>query len=135
MAEVRVERSESRERVYAMIQSYEDLLVYRKAYDISLEIHRQSLALPRQEQYELASQIRRSSKSVAINIAEGHGKDSSPAEFKRYLTIARGSAIETRVHLRYCVDLGYLDETEYQHLDSKYEEISKMLYKLIKVWK
>ena len=118
-----------------MIRSYEDLSVYKKAYDVSLEIHRQSLALPKHEQYELASQIRRSSKSVAINIAEGHGKESSPAEFKRYLTIARGSVIETRVHLRYCVDLGYLNETEYQRLDNKYEEISKMLYKLIKVWK
>ena len=70
-----------------MIRSYEDFEVYQKAYKYSLEIHKKSFEFPKIEQYELASQIRRSTKSVAANIAEGHGKKSSAAEFKRYLEI------------------------------------------------
>ena len=116
-----------------MIRSFEDLEVYQKAYKYSLEIHRRSLEFPKVEQYELASQIRRSTKSISANIAEGHGRSAS--EFKRYLTIAKGSVSETRVHLSYCKDLGYLTEPEYQDLDSKYDELGKILYKLIQVWK
>ena len=118
-----------------MIRSFEDFEVYQKAYEYSLKIHRKSLKFPRIEQYELASQIRRSTKSVAANIAEGHGKRASVAEFKRYLEIAKGSASETRVHLKYCKDLGYLSETEYLSFDNNYVEVIKMLTKLIEVWK
>jgi len=56
------------------INDYTDLVVYQKAYRISLEIHRVSLEFPRHEQWELASQMRRASKSVCANIAEGYGK-------------------------------------------------------------
>ena len=118
-----------------MIRSYVDLEVYQKAYKYSLEIHRRSLEFPKSEQYELASQIRRSTKSISANIAEGHGRKTSAIEFKRFLAMAKGSASETRVHLQYCKDLGYLSESEYQDFDEKYIEITKMLSKLIQVWK
>ena len=118
-----------------MIKSFEDFEVYQRAYNLSLEIHTKSLSFPKIEQYGLASQIRRSTKSIVVNIAEGHGKKSSTAEFKRYLNISLGSTSETRVHLRYCKDLGYLSFNEYQYFDSKYVEIAKMLSKLIQVWR
>ncbi len=66
------------------IQSFEDLEVFQRSYRISLEVHKVSLNFPSVEQYGLADQIRRASKSVCANIAEGFGKRSfSSAEFKR----------------------------------------------------
>ena len=118
-----------------MIKSYEDFEVYQRAYKLSLEIHMASLGFPKTEQFELASQIRRSTKSIAANIAEGHGKGASVAEFKRYLTISLGSANETRVHLRYCKGLGYLSEDKYCYFDNEYAEIGKMLSRLFQVWR
>jgi four helix bundle protein len=89
----------------------EDLDVFRKAYALSLDVHRASLDFPRIEQYGgLADQLRRASKSVCAAIVEGQGRQSASArEFGRYLVMAVGSAEETRLWLRYAVDLGYLD--------------------------
>ena len=68
------------------IQSFEDLMVFRRAYQISLEVHRISLQFPRVEQFGLAEQIRRASKSICANVAEGFGKqDRGGGEFRRYL--------------------------------------------------
>ena len=52
------------------IERVEDLKVFRRAYRLSLEIHKSSLALPRTEQFALADQLRRSSKSICANLAE-----------------------------------------------------------------
>ena len=117
-----------------MIKSFEDMEVYRKAYASSLEIHRLSLGFPQMEQYELASQLRRATKSIPMNIAEGYGKRASTAEFKRYLAMALGSKDEIKVQLRYCKDLGYITEEQYTHHENEYSEIGKMLTKLIQTW-
>ena len=117
-----------------MIKHYEDLEVYRWAYESSLAIHKQSLTFPKMEQYELASQLRRATKSIPMNIAEGYGKKTSTAEFKRYLTMALGSNNEVRVQLKYCKDLGYISDDEYTASESEHEEIGKMLMKLIQTW-
>ncbi len=62
---------------------FEDLEVFKKAYRVSLEVHRQSLTFPKIEQYALGDQLRRASKSICANIAEGFAKQgSSAAEFK-----------------------------------------------------
>ena len=77
------------------IASFEDLDVFQRAYRISLDVHRASLQFPKIEQHALADQIRRASKSICGNIAEGFGKQRrSGAEFKRYLLMAIGSADE-----------------------------------------
>jgi four helix bundle protein len=90
--------------------SIEDLDVFKRAYRLSLELHRFSLDLPKIEQFGgLADQLRRASKSVCGLMAEGAGRQqSSPREFVRYLTMAIGSAEETRLWCRYCFDLGYV---------------------------
>ena len=67
---------------------YHRLEVYRKAYRIALEVHGISLGFPKIEQYGLAQQMRGSSKSIAANIAEGMGKQESPADVRRFLRIA-----------------------------------------------
>ena len=92
-----------------MVRSFEDLEVFQRAYRMSLTIHRESLRFPEHEQRALGDQLRRASKSIPANIAEGFGKQRlSKAEFRRFLMIAIGSADEMRVWIRYCFDLGYI---------------------------
>ncbi len=114
--------------------SFEDLEVFKRAYRISLEVHRASLTFPREEQYGLAEQVRRASKSICANIAEGFGKQGgSGAEFRRYVPIASGSTDEMRVWARYCLDLGYIDEATWGRWSDGYREIAKMLQGLRRV--
>ena len=111
---------------------YHRLEVYRKAYRIALEVHRVSLGFPKIEQYGLAQQMRGSSKSIAANIAEGMGKQESPADVKRFLRIAIGSCDETRVWIEFAKDLGYTDEATSKQFDDAYQEIGRMLRGVIK---
>ncbi len=93
------------------VVSFEDLEVFQRAYSVSLEVHCASLTFPAAEQYALADQMRRASKSICANIAEGYGRQKkSKPEFRRYLQMAIGSGDEMRVWLRYCLDLGYIEE-------------------------
>ena len=111
---------------------YHRLDVYRKAYQLALEIHRLSLDFPKIEQYGLAQQIRGSSKSIPVNIAEGMGKQESPPDVKRFIRIAIGSCDETRVWLEFAKDLGYLATDVQSSLNMRYQEIGKMLRGVIK---
>ena len=107
---------------------FEDLLVFRRAYQISLEVHRISLQFPRIEQFGLAEQIRRASKSICANVAEGFGKqDRGGGEFRRFLRIAAGSADEMQVWAQYCVDLGYVEVATGQRWRDEYQQIARML--------
>ena len=117
------------------VESFEDLEVFQRAYRISLEIHRKSLEFPAIEQRALGDQVRRASKSICANVAEGFAKQgSSAAEFKRYLLMATGSSDEMRVWARYCRDLGYIDEPTWQRWRDEYQEIAKMLQGLSRNW-
>jgi four helix bundle protein len=112
----------------SVASTFEDLQVFQRAYRISLEVHRASLRFPAVELYVLADQIRRASKSICGNIAEGFGKQRrSSAEFKRYLLMAIGSADEMQVWLRYCADLQYLDQEMCAMWRDEYRQIAKML--------
>jgi four helix bundle protein len=112
---------------------FEELEVFQRAYRVSLQVHRSSLSMPQIEQQALADQIRRASKSICANLAEGFGKQSqSKAEFKRYVLMAIGSADEMRVWIRYCVDLGYIGEEVWRQWRDEYEQIAKMLQGLIR---
>ncbi len=111
-----------------IVRSFEDLEVFQRAYRLSLEVHRASLTFPKIEQLALGDQVRRASKSISANVAEGFGKQRlSAAEFKRFLMMAVGSADEMRVWSRYCFDLGYIDEETWKRWRDEYQEIAKML--------
>ena len=117
------------------IKDFTDLMVYQKAYEKSLEIHRQTMKFPRAEQYELCSQMRRASKGICANIAEGFGKQNiSTAEFKRFLLMAMGSADEMRVWVRYSLDLGYIGQSQWESWNRGYTDIAKMLNGLHAKW-
>ena len=116
------------------IASFEDLEVFKRAYRLSLDVHRFSLSLPKIEQFALGDQLRRTSKGICANLAEGFGKRRSQAEVKRFVTMAVGSADEMRVWIRYCLDLGYLDEQIWQKWRDEYQEIARMLQGLLQSW-
>ena len=113
------------------VVSFEDLEVFQRAYRMSLEIHRESLKLPLVEQRVLGDQVRRASKSICANVAEGYGRQKrSKAEFKRFLSMAIGSSDEMRVWVRYALDLGYIDEAVWRRWRDEYQMISRMLQSL-----
>jgi len=117
-----------------MIKSYKDLEIYKRSYKIALDIHELTKKFPETERYDLTSQIRRCSKSVPTNIAEGYGRFSKD-EFKRFARISLGSCNEMQVHLSFCKDLGYISIEEYEKYNQEYQEIIKMLGKSIEKWR
>jgi four helix bundle protein len=112
---------------------FEDLAVFQKAYRVSLEIHQASADFPPDKQYHgLAGQMCRASRSICANIAEGFGKQRrSKAEFAQFLAMALGSADEMRVWLRYCLDLGLIQDAQWLQWRDCYQEIARMLQGLI----
>ena len=113
--------------------SFEDLAVFQRAYRLSLDIHRATLMWPVIEQHALCDQMRRASKSICANVAEGYGRQKqSKAEFKRFVWMAVGSSDEMRVWVRYALDLGYIDEPTWQVWRDEFQVISKMLQVLVR---
>ena len=118
-----------------VIRSFEDLEVFQRAYRLALDLHEASLRFPKHEQGELARQLRKASKSVCANIAEGFAKQrSSGAEFRRFLSIGIGSADEMRVWIRFARDLDYVDEATWRRWRDGYEEVARMLQGLRRAW-
>src|SRR3712207_5536745 len=115
-----------------VVQAVWDLEVFRRAYELSLEVHRQSHSFPRTEQFGgLADQLRRSSKSICALVAEGFGRQrGSKAEFRRYLVMAIGSADETQLWCRYAADLGYVERGRAEAWSDEYRQIARMLQAL-----
>ena len=118
-----------------MILSYKDLKVYKKSYDLCIEMYKQTKSFPKDEQFGLISQIKRASTSIPLNIAEGYGKKSSAQEFKRFLLMALGSCNEMEVLLNISKDLGFMELDAFEKLSREYEEVAKMLNVLISKWK
>ena len=112
---------------------FERLEVFQRAYRLSLEVHRVSLSFPDIERFALADQVRRASKSICANLSEGFAKQSlSTAEFRRFLSMALGSADEMRLFCRHCLDLGYIEEGRWRVWRDEYQEIAKMLQGLLR---
>jgi four helix bundle protein len=110
------------------LRGFEDLEVFRRAYRVSLEVHRRSLEFPAIEQRALAGQIRRASKSICANLVEGFGRQGwSKPEFRRFVMMATGSADEMQVWVLYCRDLGYVDSDTAERWQGEYREIARML--------
>ena len=105
------------------MKSYRDLDIYKESKRLAIEIHKISLAFPKHEMYEEGSQIRRSSVSVAANIAEGFRKK-GPADKVRFFNISQGSLSETEYYLMLAQDLDYTDMGELLH---QADEVGRIL--------
>lgn len=108
-------------------QGYKDLIVYKKAYSAAMAIFKESKSFPKEETYSLTDQIRRSSRSVCANMAEGYRKRIYPKHFVSKLSDSDGECAETMVHLDFAKDCGYMSEEMHKLITEEYLQIGKML--------
>ncbi len=120
-----------RERNKLNYNGYRDLKVFQRAYKLAMDIFEITKAFPKEEKYSLTDQIRRSSRSIAANIAEAWKKRIYPKMFVSKLVDATGEAGETEVWLGVSKDAGYLPKEKYEELISGYDEVNRMLYGMV----
>jgi four helix bundle protein len=128
------EVKEMAERV-GVVRTYSDLLVYKQAYRLALDVSKVTREFPRQEQFEMGRQIRNCSRSVAANIVEGWAKRNSAAEFKRHLIIAIGECAETKFWIDLATDEGLVEAKRAGTIGSEYGKLGFMLHNLWKEWR
>jgi four helix bundle protein len=109
------------------IGSGRELEVYKLAFDTAMEIFEISKRIPKEEKYSLTDQIRRSSRSVCTNLAEGWRKRKYKAVFINKLSDASQEAAETQTWLEFALASEYIDKETFKRLDEKYEHIFAML--------
>jgi four helix bundle protein len=114
-----------------MLRGHKDLKTYQLAADLAMKVFRLSKAFPPDERYSLTSQIRRSSRSVAANLAEGFRKRQYPNMFVSKLADSDGEATETQVWLDFACKCGYLTSDEHEKLITAYEDLGKMLGRMM----
>jgi len=114
-----------------MIRSAKELQVYRKAYELAMLIFRTSKRFPAEERYALTGQIRRSSRSVCMNLREAWAKRRYAAHFVSKLTDCDGENGETDTSLDFAKDCGYISQEEHNDLTIRCTEIGRMLGSMI----
>ena len=108
------------------VKSYQELIVWQKAMDLTSLVYMLVKKLPREELFSLSDQIRRAAVSIPSNIAEGQARDSTK-EFLHFLAIAKGSKAELETQLLLCVKVGYLAETDISEAISLLQEVGRMM--------
>jgi four helix bundle protein len=119
----------------APIKTFTDLGIYNSSHKMAMKIFFLSKKFPIEERYSLTDQIRRSSRSVAANIAEDRGKRIFPLQFKRHLVDSLGSLEETKSWLMYAKDFEYLQSIDFEELFKEYDILGGKIWKLHEVWK
>jgi four helix bundle protein len=114
------------------INSPKDLNVYKKAYALAMEIFELSKHFPTEERFALTSQIRRSSRSICLNLREAWAKRRYEAHFISKLTDCDGENGETDSSLDFARDCGYISVQQHQELTSSCEKIGQMLGAMMK---
>ena len=113
------------------INSYRDLIVYQKAYKLAMEIFEISKDFPKEEKYSLIDQIRRSSRSIATNIAEARARKQYIKSFVSKLTDSLAEEYETEVWVDFSKDGQYISDEEHKKLLGEYSEVRKILISMI----
>jgi four helix bundle protein len=124
-------RSEGYKGSSEMLANYKELKVWQRAYRLCLEIYKITKVFPRDEQYNLTAQIRRSAVSIPSNIAEGYGRRTTP-DYIRSLYISYGSICELETQIMIATDLKYTSGGIMTAIQEDIREIERMLKALIK---
>jgi four helix bundle protein len=109
------------------ISSVRELDAYKKSFDTAMEIFEISKKFPKEERYSMTDQVRRSSRAVCANLAEGWRKRNYKAVFINKLTDSSQEAAETQTWLEFALACKYISKEEFDRLDDKYEHIFAML--------
>ena len=113
------------------MRDFRKLLVWEKAYQLTLNIYQKTNAFPGHEMYGLTSQLRRAAVSVISNIAEGCARNTD-ADYARFLDMALGSASEVECQILLAKDLGYIGVEDWKILSDQVTEVKRMLAKFVK---
>ncbi|MGX8014043.1 four helix bundle protein [Mesorhizobium sp. ORM8.1] len=113
------------------MNSYRDLIIWKAALKLAVDCYSATKGFPNSEAYGMTSQIRRSAASIAANVAEGHGRESTGA-FIQFLRVAQGSLKELETHLILCGEVGLMVEAEVARLLGQTDEIGKMMRSMIR---
>jgi four helix bundle protein len=108
------------------VQTYRDLIVWKRSIDLVTDVYRCTSKFPKEEVYGLTSQLRRAAVSIPSNIAEGQGRHSA-GEFRQFLGQARGSLFEVETQILIAQQLGYLGEQEADCLLQATGEVGRIL--------
>ena len=111
--------------------SYKDLLAYKKAFELAMEIFQISKNFPIEEKYSLTDQIRRSSRSVCSNLAEGYRKRQYEAHFLSKVSDADMENSETQVWIDFLLGCNYITKELHETLIEKSEEIGRLINHMI----
>lgn len=112
------------------VRTFHDLIVWRKAFELCLDVYRATVSFPADERFGMTAELRKTSRSVAYNIAEGHRRGTT-ADYVRFLHIAHGSAAELETQFFLSRALSYLDEQSSDVLIQRLHEVERMLSKLM----
>jgi four helix bundle protein len=108
------------------IYSYQELIVWQKAMDLTVQIYKITTKLPKEELFSLTNQMRKAAVSIPSNIAEGQARHSRK-EFLQFIGIAKGSKAELETQLLLCQKIGYLFDTDISEAMNLLQEVGKML--------
>ena len=114
-----------------MIGDFTELIAYKKAFELAMEIFDLSKSFPVSEKYSLTDQIRRSSRAICANIAEGYRKRRYSAHFILKLTDSDAENSETQVWLAFAVACHYISAEQQTHLRDKSHEVGRLLAYMI----
>ncbi len=112
------------------MKTYKELIVWQKSLDLCLMVYQVTSNFPKHELYGLVSQIRRSAVAIPSNTAEGQRRGHK-AEFLQFLRIAYGSGAELETQLLIAFKIHYLNEKDFDNVNSLLQEVMKMLNKLM----
>lgn len=115
----------------AEIRSFRDLVAWQKAFEVGLAIYEVTKTFPESERFGLVSQLRRASVSVASNIAEGYGRQST-TDYIRFLRIARGGLYEIETQLLFAAEFAWITKDDSDQLIERLAECGRVLAGLIR---
>ena len=111
---------------------YKDLDVFKRSFELAVQIHSLSLALPAEYKFELADQIRRASRSIPSNIAEGFARKKSKQDTINHLKDSLGSTDEMGFNIEFMWKVKLLSDERYKFFSEQYVVVGKELTNLIK---
>ncbi len=106
---------------------FKSLLAYEKSFDLAMQVFEISKSFPKEEKYSLTDQIRRSSRSVSVNIAEAYRKRVYPKHFISKLSDCDAENSETQAWLQFCLACKYINEIKFNELIKKSEEVGRLI--------
>lgn len=117
--------------IYFIMGHYKELLAFKKGYELAMEIFEISKRFPPEERFSLTDQVRRSSRSVCVNIVEAYRRRRYKDYFISKLNDAETENAETQVWLDFSKDCKYITEEEYLRLTAKNDETGKLIWYMI----